>query len=160
MSIAGLLTNIHIMLFKDKLRFVVQEHHASHLHYDFRLEMPKDEKNEKMTLKSWAVPKNIPIDFGIKRLAIQVEDHELDYINFEGIIKEGDYGAGEVKIWDSGVFKPISVKYAESGDIKEINFELFGKKLKGEYMLIKTRGFDSGKSKERSYLIFKKNKLA
>jgi bifunctional non-homologous end joining protein LigD len=104
-------------------RFVVQEHHASHLHWDFRLE--KDG-----VLKSWAVPKGVPEEESIKRLAIQVEDHELDYIDFEGTIPEGLYGAGEVKIWDKGTYK------LESESPKRIVFELKGKRLKGKYSLV------------------------
>lgn len=104
-------------------RFVVQEHHASHLHWDFRLE--KDG-----TLKSWAVPKGPPEKKLVKRLAIQVEDHDLDYIDFEGEIAEGEYGAGSVKIWDNGTYTP------ESESSKSIVFELNGKRLKGKYSLV------------------------
>lgn len=104
-------------------RFVVQEHHASHLHWDFRLE--KDG-----VLKSWAVPKGCPEEKEIKRLAIQVEDHELSYIDFEGTIPEGLYGAGAVKIWDKGTYK------LESESEKTIVFELKGNRLKGKYSLV------------------------
>lgn len=106
--------------------FVVHEHDASRLHYDLRLEM-------KGVLKSWAVPKEPPGKEGIKRLAIQTEDHPLEYADFEGIIPEGMYGAGTVKIWDRG---ELSVE-KEKED--EILFELKGKKLAGRYALIKTR---------------------
>ena len=148
---------------KTKPRFVIQEHHASHLHYDFRLEMPADqiggkekEDSENYVLKSWAVPKNISDEVGIKRLAIQVKDHEMDYIDFEGVIEEGNYGAGEVVIWDDGRYELISKKYNEKEELKEIIFKLNGKKIKGEYALIKTKGFGSGRSKEKSWLIFRK----
>lgn len=141
---------------KIKLRFVIQEHHASHLHYDFRLEMPENEKSRNYVLKSWAVPKNIPDEIGVKRLAIQVEDHDVDYIDFEGTIEEGNYGAGEVKVWDNGKYDLISEKYNEKGNPKELVFNLYGKKLKGEYALVKTKGFGGGKSKENSWLIFRK----
>jgi DNA ligase D-like protein (predicted 3'-phosphoesterase) len=108
----------------SKNRFVVQEHWASHHHFDFRLEMDG-------VLKSWAVPKGVPEEKGVKHLAIQVEDHPVDYINFQGEIPEGLYGAGVVKIFDKGKYKLI--ERAEN----QIIFELKGKKLKGEYSLIK-----------------------
>jgi bifunctional non-homologous end joining protein LigD len=104
-------------------RFVIQEHDATHLHWDFRLE--KDG-----VLKSWAVPKGPPEKKGIKRLAVQVEDHEISYIDFEDIIQEGQYGAGTVKIWDKGTYQ------IESESPKRIVFELKGKRLKGTYSLV------------------------
>lgn len=104
--------------------FVIQEHNSSHLHWDFRLEIDK-------TLKSWAITKIPPKKRNIKRLAIQVPDHDLSYANFEGEIKEG-YGKGTVKIWDKGDYKLI-----EKND-KKIKIELRGNKLKGTYVLIYT----------------------
>src|SRR4030042_3616072 len=117
--------------------FVIQEHHASHLHWDFRLELDG-------VLKSWAIPKEPPKEKGVKRLAIEVEDHDLSYANFEGEIKEG-YGKGIVKIWDKGNFKLIK------RTPKEIEFELKGKKLKGKYVLLKTNFNDN----KKNWLIFK-----
>ncbi len=117
--------------------FVVHEHDATRLHWDLRLEMEG-------VLKSWAVPKEPPVDEGIKRLAIQVDDHPLDYGNFEGEIPEGMYGAGTVKIWDKGKF------ILEEAKEDKLVFELEGKKLIGKYTLIryKSRG-------EKSWLFFK-----
>ena len=104
--------------------FVIQEHDASHLHYDLRLE--KDG-----VLKSWAVPKGIPQEHKMKRLAIQTEDHPLDYANFEGTIPKGEYGAGTVKIWDNGSYIP------KFWDKNKIEFALKGKKLDGNYLLVR-----------------------
>lgn len=109
-----------------KLIFVVQKHHALHLHWDFRLEMNG-------VLKSWAIPKEPPTAKGIKRLAIEVEDHPLDYANFEGKIPEGNYGAGVVKIWEKGTYE------LKNKDSKKIEIILSGKKLKGNYVLVKTK---------------------
>ncbi len=116
-------------------RFVVHEHQASHLHYDLRLEMDG-------VLKSWAVPKGVPEEAGVKRLAVRVEDHPLDYIDFSGRIPEGQYGAGIVNIWDKGSYRLIK----KSDDHLEIVFE--GKRLKGEYTLVHTR--------DKNWLIFKR----
>ena len=116
--------------------YLVQKHYASHLHYDLRLEMDG-------TLKSWAVPKEPPDTPGVKRLAVQVEDHPLDYANFEGTIPEGEYGAGKVEIWDKGTYALVDRK--EDKLIIEIN----GQKLKGAYVLVRLK---SGKN----WIFFKK----
>jgi DNA ligase D-like protein (predicted 3'-phosphoesterase) len=112
------------MTSNKKLIFVVHEHFASHHHFDFRIE--KDG-----VLKSWAVPKNIEETENRKILAIQVDDHDYSYKNFEGIIEEGQYGAGTVKIWDNGTYEPI-----EFTD-KKIVIKINGRKLKGTYILVK-----------------------
>jgi bifunctional non-homologous end joining protein LigD len=111
--------------YEDLHRFVVQKHRARSLHYDFRLELDG-------VLRSWAVPKGPPLEPGIRRLAIQVEDHPVDYIDFAGEIPQGEYGAGSVEIWDKGEFKLET----ESADLLE--FSLRGKKLLGNYALIHT----------------------
>ncbi|MCK4647468.1 3'-phosphoesterase [Candidatus Pacearchaeota archaeon] len=108
-----------------KLIFIIQKHRARNLHYDFRLEMNK-------VLKSWALPKQPPRIKGLKRLAIQVEDHPINYAKFKGTIPKGNYGAGKVEIWDNGTYELIEK------DSKKIEFTLHGKKLKGDYVLIKT----------------------
>ena len=120
--------------------FVIQRHEASHLHYDFRLE--KDG-----VLKSWAIPKEPPQKSDIKRLAVQVEDHALDYADFEGEIAEGLYGAGRVQIWDKGECTPLKF------GAEEIIFELNGKRLKGAYYLIKLR---PKLPQNKNWLFFKK----
>ena len=107
-------------------RFVVHEHHARRLHWDLRLEMDN-------VLKSWAVPKEPPLEHGMKRLAIEVEDHDLDYIDFQGTIPEGHYGAGEVRIWDNGNYT------LENRENDKIHVVFEGRKLKGRYNLIKTK---------------------
>jgi DNA ligase D-like protein (predicted 3'-phosphoesterase) len=104
-------------------RFVVQRHDASRLHWDFRLEMDG-------VLKSWAVPKEPPTRPGLRRLAVAVEDHDLDYIDFEGVIPEGEYGAGTVEVWDKGDFE------LESRKPDKLVFELYGEKMKGRYTLV------------------------
>ncbi len=118
---------------ENQYRFVIQEHNASRLHYDFRLELPVDKEGDNIVLKSWAVPKNIPKEKGIKRLAVETEDHPADYINFEGEIPKGEYGAGIVKIWDKGDFELVK------RDKKHIQFILNGVKAKDEYNLIKIK---------------------
>jgi len=126
----------------DKLQFVVQKHAASHLHYDFRLEI-------KGALKSWAIPKGPSMDPSIKHLAMLVEDHPFDYKDFEGIIPKGQYGGGTVIVWDQGTYEPlepaktkaeqekIMTKEFYSGSIK---IRMHGKKLKGEFALVQTKG--------------------
>jgi DNA ligase D-like protein (predicted 3'-phosphoesterase) len=119
--------------------FVIHDHRASHHHWDLRLSMQG-------VLKSWAIPKIPPLTKGIKRLAIKVEDHPLAYAKFQGTIPEGQYGAGTVKIWDKGKYK---LKHKDS---KKIVLEFHGKKLKGEYVLVKT---SYGAKPEKSWLFFK-----
>lgn len=136
----------------DKLRFVIQKHDASRLHYDFRLEMEG-------VLKSWAVPKGPSTDPGVKRLAMMVEDHPYDYRNFEGIIP-GGYGAGTVIVWDEGFYEPADAdgkdKKTQDRELRKgihsgkLHIILHGKKLKGEYALVKTHGRG-----ENAWLLFK-----
>ena len=110
-----------------KSRFVVQKHQASRLHYDFRLEMEG-------VLKSWAIPKGIPLVPGVRRLAVEVEDHPIAYIDFAGKIPEGEYGAGTVEIWDKGEYK-LDNKVTD-----RLEITLTGEKLSGGYVLIHTGG--------------------
>lgn len=119
-------------------RFVVHEHHATRLHWDFRLEMTENPEGGKMVLKSWAVPKGPPEDETVKRLSIQTPDHDIGYIDFEGTIAEGTYGAGEVKIWDQGTYE------LESRTQDDYKFTLHGKKLKGSYALFHPKTFKTG----------------
>ena len=115
---------------------MVQEHHARQLHWDFRLEMDG-------VLKSWAVPKTPPTKPGVRRLAVAVEDHELDYIDFEGTIPEGEYGAGSVEIWDRGTYE------IESKKPEKLVFELHGERMNGRYTLIHFT------DKDENWLLFK-----
>lgn len=138
---------------KDELVFVVQKHAASHLHYDFRLEING-------TLKSWAVPKGPSLDPNVKRLAILVEDHPYSYKDFEGTIPKGNYGAGNVIVWDNGTYRPV-----HNMDVKEdekiilqgfkkghLSFTLKGKKLKGDFSLVQLKG-----KQENAWLLIKKD---
>jgi bifunctional non-homologous end joining protein LigD len=131
---------------KSSLSYVIQKHRATALHYDFRLEF-------RGTLLSWAVPKGPSLDPSVKRLAMQVEDHPIDYAGFEGVIPEGEYGGGTVMVWDKGTWtseSPDPAAALEKGDLK---FTLHGKKLKGSWVLVRTRGFSS--STKTSWLLIK-----
>jgi bifunctional non-homologous end joining protein LigD len=135
----------------SKLAFVVQRHKASRLHYDFRLEMDG-------VLKSWAVPKGPSLNPKDKRLAMMVEDHPYDYKDFEGIIPEGNYGAGIVEIWDNGTYADVDNSTKEVAEKKlraglkagNLKFQLLGGKLKGEFALVKLKG-----KEDNSWLLIK-----
>lgn len=116
-------------------RFVVHRHDASRLHWDLRLERDG-------VLKSWAVPKEPPVAPGVKRLAVEVEDHDLEHIDFEGEIPEGEYGAGTVSIWDGGTYDLLSEHD------RRITVTFQGKRLRGEYVLIPLEG--------KNWLFFRK----
>lgn len=116
--------------------YVIQKHNATHLHYDMRLEMNG-------ILKSWVIPKFPPEKRGTKRLAIQTEDHPIDYANFEGVLPEGSYGAGTVEIWDKGTYE------IEENEKDKIVIHINGKKLEGRYCLIRLKG------QEKNWLLFK-----
>ena len=116
--------------------YVIQKHQARQLHYDLRLEMEG-------ILKSWAVPKEPPTEKGVRRLAVQVEDHPLDYANFEGTIPEGEYGAGTVEIWDKGHY------ILKEKNEDKLVFEVKGNKLRGDYCLVRFKG-------RKNWLFFKK----
>jgi bifunctional non-homologous end joining protein LigD len=119
--------------------FVVHEHHASHLHFDFRLEMDG-------ALKSWAVPKGPSLNPADKRLAVMVDDHPLEYGYFEGTIPKGEYGAGRVAIWDSGQYTLVGGSIADG----KMELKLNGKKLKGVFIMTRMKG------KDKEWLLIKK----
>lgn len=131
---------------KRRLLYVIQKHRATQLHYDFRLEFGG-------VLLSWAVPKGPSLDPSVKRLAMQVEDHPREYASFEGVIPEGEYGGGTVMVWDTGEWSPVGddVEMAlKKGDFK---FTLYGKKLRGSWVLVRTRGY--GSRADKSWLLIK-----
>src|SRR5437899_9913546 len=120
---------------KKELEFVVQKHRASRLHYDFRLEHDG-------VMLSWAVPKGPSLDPANKRFAMQTEDHPIEYNQFEGVIPEGEYGGGTVMIWDRGTWEPeVADVSSVSGALAkgDLKFTLHGKKLRGSWVLVRTR---------------------
>ncbi|MBA2653441.1 MAG: DNA ligase D [Gammaproteobacteria bacterium] len=132
----------------SKLLYVIQKHAASHLHYDFRLELDG-------VLKSWAVPKGPSLDPKVKHLAVHVEDHPMKYANFEGIIPKGQYGGGTVMVWDKGIWEPLDDNVRKAYHSGNITFNLHGKKLQGRWKLIRLKNSPEGKRQQ--WLLFKIN---
>jgi len=130
-----------------ELLYVIQKHQASHLHYDFRLEW-------RGVLLSWAVPKGPSLDPSVKRLAAPVEDHPLEYGGFEGVIPEGEYGGGTVMLWDRGTWTPEDPDVDASLENGELKFTLHGKKLRGFWVLVRTK-LGYGGSKKPQWLLIK-----
>ena len=131
---------------KSSLLYVIQKHRASRLHYDFRLEW-------KGVLLSWAIPKGPSLDPSVKRLAMQVEDHPVEYGSFEGVIPAGEYGGGTVMLWDRGTWSPEVADVDEALHKGDLKFTLHGKKLSGSWALVRTRGY--GSSSKSSWLLIK-----
>lgn len=131
----------HVRTGRGSLLYVVQKHQASHLHYDFRLEWDG-------VLLSWAVPKGPSLNPAVKRLAMRTEDHPVEYGGFEGVIPPGQYGAGTVMVWDTGTWAPDDPDVDSALRKGDLKFTLLGKKLKGSWVLVRTRGY--GKSSGRS----------
>jgi bifunctional non-homologous end joining protein LigD len=134
---------------KSGRSFVVQEHHATRLHFDFRLEMEG-------VMKSWAVPKGPSMNPNDKHLAVMVEDHPIEYSSFQGAIPEGEYGAGEVRRWDYGTYEPIGdLPIEEQLEKGKLTFILKGKKLKGEFHMVQMKARTSDEPEGKNWLIFK-----
>jgi bifunctional non-homologous end joining protein LigD len=129
------------------LRYVVQKHAARNLHYDFRLEWNG-------ALLSWAVPKGPSTDPLVKRLATAVEDHPVEYADFEGVIPEGEYGGGAVMVWDRGTWTPEVPDVDAALGRGDLKFTLHGQKLRGSWVLVRTKGFPPGAG-EKSWLLIK-----
>jgi len=135
------------------LVYVVQTHMSSHLHYDFRLEW-------RGVLLSWAVPKGPSLNPAVKRLAMQTEDHPVEYADFEGVTPEGQYGAGTVMLWDRGTWHPENADLDASSQKGEIKITLLGKKLQGSWVLVRTRGFGSNPARSAWLLIKHRDQYA
>lgn len=138
---------------KAPLIYVIQKHRASHLHYDFRLAWNG-------ALLSWAVPKGPSLDPSIKRLAMQVEDHPIEYANFEGVIPEGEYGAGTVMVWDKGTWEPEGPDVNAALQKGDLKFTLHGEKLKGSWVLVRTRAYGSSRGRSAWLLIKHRDQYA
>jgi bifunctional non-homologous end joining protein LigD len=135
------------------LIYTMQKHMATHLHYDLRLEW-------RGVLLSWAVPKGPSLDPAVKRLAMQTEDHPIEYADFEGVIPAGQYGAGTVMLWDKGTWQPESADVDASLQAGEIKFTLQGKKLQGSWVLVHTPGFGSNPARSTWLLIKHRDQYA
>ncbi len=135
------------------LAFVVQKHRARRLHYDFRLELNG-------VLKSWAVPRGPTLDPAEKRLAVEVEDHPLEYGGFEGVIPQGEYGGGTVMLWDRGTWVPADPDPTAAHRNGMLKFALYGEKLRGNWMLVRIRGRKKGDEPQRNWLLFKERDAA
>jgi bifunctional non-homologous end joining protein LigD len=131
-----------------RLRYVVQMHQASHLHYDFRLEWNG-------VLLSWAVPKGPSLDPAVKRLGMRVEDHPLDYAGFEGVIPKGEYGAGTVMVWDKGTWVPDDPDVDAALRRGDLKFTLHGEKLQGSWVLVRTKSGYPPSSGRPAWLLIK-----
>ena len=135
----------------ERFLFVIQKHAARRLHYDFRLELEG-------VLKSWALPKCVPTVQGEKHLAVQVEDHPVDYANFEGTIPTGNYGAGTVMLWDAGICEALDGRPSEALRKGKLVFHLEGQKLRGDWTLIRMRPKED--RDDNAWLIIKTGKNA
>jgi bifunctional non-homologous end joining protein LigD len=135
------------------LAYVIQKHMATQLHYDFRLEWGR-------VLLSWAVPKGPSLDPAVKRLAMQTEDHPIEYADFEGEIPAGEYGGGTVMLWDRGTWEPESDDVDAALKKGDLKFTLHGKKLRGSWVLVRTRGFGSKPSRSAWLLIKHRDRYA
>jgi bifunctional non-homologous end joining protein LigD len=131
---------------KEPLLYVIQKHRATQLHYDFRLELNG-------VLLSWAIPKGPSLDPSVKRLAMQVEDHPREYGSFEGVIPEGEYGGGTVMLWDTGTWIPETQDPEAALKKGDLKFTLHGKKLRGSWVLVRTKGY--GSRADKSWLLIK-----
>lgn len=131
---------------QSKLLYVIQKHRASHLHYDFRLEWNG-------VLLSWAIPKGPSLDPSVKRLAMQVEDHPVEYGSFEGVIPAGEYGGGTVMLWDRGTWTPDDPDVDQALKNGSLKFSLNGKKLRGSWALVRTNSY--GGNRRNAWLLIK-----
>src|SRR6516225_8680554 len=135
------------------LLYLIQKHQATNLHYDFRLEWNG-------VLLSWAVPKGPSLDPSVKRLAMRTEDHPLEYGDFEGVIPAGEYGGGTVMLWDKGAWVPEGPDVDSALKAGELKFKLNGRKLKGSWVLVRTRGYGGNRSRSAWLLIKHRDQYA
>jgi bifunctional non-homologous end joining protein LigD len=138
----------------ERPRFVIQRHRARRLHYDFRLEVDG-------VLASWAVPKGVSLDPAVRHLAVHVEDHPLEYESFEGVIPGGEYGSGDVIVWDRGTWELHRDEDAAAAiDAGELHAELYGEKIRGSIVLVRTKGYGGGRGKDNWLVLHKRDEYA